>query len=322
MFEKPLVSVIIPAFNAAKYIKDTLNSVLLQTWDNLEIVIVNDGSTDDTEIIIHEFLEDKRIKYVSQINKGCSGAKNAGLRIATGDFIQYLDADDILSKDKIERQIEVLLNKPFDIAVSRTKIFHEVPGDSDKEIDSDFLYSTENIFEFMLNLYGSNGKYGMIQPNAFLISRQLSDAIGDWDMTISPSPDEDGEYFCRAMLKSNGIHFTEGINYYRKELGSKKSLSNQHNYLHAKGALGSLILKSNHLLAKQDSEHVKKIMAVHFASFIYTYNSSYKDLCQQAETYIYGMGLKKIPNAGGAKFQKIASLIGFKKALRFKNIFS
>jgi glycosyltransferase involved in cell wall biosynthesis len=101
MLIRPLVSVIIPAYNAEKYIADTIQCVLDQTWDNIELVIVNDGSTDNTENSIRNFLGDKRVKYIIQANIGCSGAKNTGLSIATGDFIQYLDADDILSLDKI-----------------------------------------------------------------------------------------------------------------------------------------------------------------------------------------------------------------------------
>jgi glycosyltransferase involved in cell wall biosynthesis len=318
MPDKPLVSVIIPAYNAEKYIADAIQCVLNQTWRNIELIIVNDGSTDNTENVIRNFLEDKRITYITQANIGCSGAKNVGLSLTTGDFIQYLDADDILSLDKIEEQVKILHNEPFTIAICKTKIFHEKLGDNREEIDSDLLYTTNDPFGFALNLYGLNGRNGMIQPNAFLISRQLSDVIGDWDTTISPSPDEDGEYFCRAILKAHSICITAGINYYRKPLFSKNSLSTKRDHLHAKGLLGSLILKTNNLLAIENSERVKKTMAVHFASFIYSYNPLYPDLSKKAEEYIYGIGLKKIPAVGGTKFKKAVLLIGFKNALKIK----
>ena len=295
--------------------------MLCQSWQELEIIVVNDGSADDTENVINSLAGDSRIKYIPQANKGCSGAKNTGLQAATGDFVQYLDADDILSKDKIEKQVEVLKDRPFGVAICNTKIFHQRPGDTDIEINPDFLYPTENVFGFLLNLYGLNGKYGMIQPNAFLISKQLSDAAGYWDMSISPSPDEDGEYFCRTMLKANAIYVTEGYNYYRKNPHSKSSLSNQHNHQYAKGALASLVLKANHMLAIEATDRVKQTMAFHFAAFIYLYHGVYNDLTEQAEQYIYGMGLKRIPKAGGKKFQKMASLFGFKQALAVKNIF-
>jgi hypothetical protein len=210
----------------------------------------------------------------------------------------------------------------FAIAICKTRIFHEKVGDSSEEIDSDLLYTTNAPFEFALNLYGLNGRDGMIQPNAFLISRQLSEVIGDWDMTISPSPDEDGEYFCRAMLKASSIHITAGVNYYRKPISSKNSLSTKRDHLHTKGLLGSLILKTDNLLAIENSERVKRTMGIHFSSFIYLYHSLYPDLSKKAEAYIYSMGLKKIPAVGGTKFKKAAVLIGFKNALKIKEYFS
>lgn len=320
MQHNPLVSVIIPAYNAAEYIEEAIKSILNQTWGNLEIIIINDGSKDETEKISNTFLSDNRIKYVSQKNQGSSSARNSGLEIATGDFIQYLDADDSLSKDKIEKQVNILINQPvYDIAVCSTNIFYKIPGDTGEEIDTSYLYNTNNTFDFALNLYGLNGRSGMIQPNAFLISRKLADKIGPWNLNISL--DDDGEYFCRAILQSTAIHFTEGLNYYRKPIFNKESLSNQHSFSHAKGALNSLILKTNHLLEIENSERVKNTMAVHFAAFIYMYDAKFKDLSKQAEEYIYQMGLKKIPNAGGNNFKKIASLVGFKPALKIKKLF-
>jgi glycosyltransferase involved in cell wall biosynthesis len=98
-----LVSIIIPLYNAANYIESCLTSVVKQTYTNLQVIIVNDGSTDDSLTIVIQFIrDDSRFTLVNQENKGCSAAKNKGLQYATGDFIQYLDADDILSENKIE----------------------------------------------------------------------------------------------------------------------------------------------------------------------------------------------------------------------------
>lgn len=318
----PVVSVIIPVFNAQSYIADTIQSVLNQTWNNLEIIIINDGSTDDSEKIIHTFLHDFRIKYIFQKNQGSATARNVGLSAATGDYIQYLDADDIISNNKIESQVIALSDKsPFDIAICKTRIFHTNLGDNNEEISSQFLYSTSKPIDFILNLYGLNGEDGMIQPNAFLISRHLAMAVGQWDLSIAPSPDDDGEYFCRVMLQATGIHLTDGINYYRKQISSKKSLSNQHDYLHSKGKLGALILKTNHLLEIENSERVKYTMAKQFANFMYMYDGKFKDLSDEAETYIHKMGLKKVPVAGGNNFKRMAHVIGFKQALKIKKIF-
>ena len=85
------VSVIIPVYNVEKYIERCILSVINQTLKDIEIIIVNDGSTDDTKKIIEKYLDDKRIVYIEQKNSGLSGARNKGLSIAKGDYISFID---------------------------------------------------------------------------------------------------------------------------------------------------------------------------------------------------------------------------------------
>jgi hypothetical protein len=121
------------------------------------------------------------------------------------------------------------------------------------------------------------------------------------------------------MLAADRIFYTQnGINYYRKPMGSKQSLSKQVSYAHARGALNSLLLVKRHLLSRENSERIKKVMADYFANFIYLY-SGYKDLGKEAESQIFDLGFKKIPPAGGANFRRISGLIGFHNALWVKN---
>lgn len=320
MTGQPLVSVIIPAYNAEKYIGETLQSVLDQRFRSLEVIVVNDGSKDRTEQVVKTF-SDARIRYLPQPNQGCSGAKNTGLHASTGDFIQYLDADDLLSPGKIEEQVDALNGKPYGIAISRTVGFADDPDDpANPEIDTRFLYSTSDTLGFVLDLYGAHGDNGMIQPNAFLLPRPLAQKIGDWDLSISPSPDEDGEYFCRAMLTASDICFTpDGVNYYRRPAGQGNSLSRQLSPAHARGGLRSLTRITDHLLAKEDSQRVKEVMARRFAAFIYQF-SSYGDLVREATTEIHRLGIKKIPAEGGKNFKLLAKFIGFGNAMRIRNI--
>ena len=314
------VSVIVPAYNAARFIGPTIESVQSQSWKNWELIIINDGSTDSTRDAIQPYLSDKRIIYIEQPNAGCSAAKNTGLKYATGEWIQYLDADDLLSSNKLEAQVKVLEGNPWHIAVCKTELFAREIGDNGAEIDTDFLYNTNDTFEFILNLYGINGKDGMIQPNAFLISKRLAVAAGRWDLSISPAPDEDGEYFCRMMLKANRIHFTEGINYYRKDVSDKASLSKQISELHAKGGLRSLELKAQHLLDIENSFRVKKLVAKHYASFMYQYINKYPQLAREAEKKIKELQIKRIPAVGGRNFRLMARLLGFRNAHFLKQI--
>ena len=133
--QSDLVSIIIPAFNAEMYIEDCLNSVINQTYQNIEIIVVNDGSTDLTLELVNSF-NDPRIILINQENKGCSASKNQGLRIANGDFIQYLDADDFLSSDKIEKQVNKLRFKKNSTAVCKTVIISDNDEINGLEISS------------------------------------------------------------------------------------------------------------------------------------------------------------------------------------------
>jgi teichuronic acid biosynthesis glycosyltransferase TuaG len=102
------VSVVMAAYNASNFIRRAIQSVLDQTYSNLELIVINDGSDDNTDEILREFT-DARVKYLSQNNRGVSGARNRGLGIMSGDFFCFLDADDILPLDSIERRMDIML---------------------------------------------------------------------------------------------------------------------------------------------------------------------------------------------------------------------
>ena len=104
---KPLVSILIPTYNAELWLVETIDSALKQTWSNIEIVVVDDGSKDNTLAVAKRF-ESSLVKVIYQENQGQSAAENRALQEAQGDFIQYLDADDLLAPDKIERQISLI----------------------------------------------------------------------------------------------------------------------------------------------------------------------------------------------------------------------
>src|SRR5580658_1668950 len=107
MILKPLVSILIPAFNAQEWIADTIRSAIAQTWDRKEIVVVDDGSTDKTLAIARQWESDS-VRVVTQENQGAAAARNKAFSLSHGDYVQWLDADDLLAPHKIERQMEVM----------------------------------------------------------------------------------------------------------------------------------------------------------------------------------------------------------------------
>ncbi|MCD0471084.1 glycosyltransferase family 2 protein [Flavobacterium sp. JAS] len=111
------VSIIIPSYNRAEYLNDALQSVLDQTHTNWECIIVDDGSSDNTKELVEKWIvKDGRFKYVYKKNGGASSARNAGLHLAKGEFIQFLDSDDFMSKFKIEKQL-TYFNEMIDIVI-------------------------------------------------------------------------------------------------------------------------------------------------------------------------------------------------------------
>lgn len=97
------VSIIVPVYNAAPYLRECIDSLVNQTWKDIEVILVNDGSTDASGEICESYLDDPRVIYYYQVNAGVSAARNAGLDLATGKYICFVDSDDWLELDAIER---------------------------------------------------------------------------------------------------------------------------------------------------------------------------------------------------------------------------
>lgn len=124
---KDLISIIVPIFNVERYLDDCLNSIINQTYKNLEIILIDDGSIDSSGIICDKYLEiDKRIKVIHQDNKGLSMARNAGLDIATGEFVAFVDSDDWLELNMYEELHKAICMYQTDIATCGIKeIYHD-----------------------------------------------------------------------------------------------------------------------------------------------------------------------------------------------------
>ena len=148
--EQHLVTVVIPNYNSLKYIKTTLECIFNQTHKNLEIIVVDDGSTDGSYEFI-ESLNRPNLKLEKNPTKGACAARNHGLRLANGKYVQFLDADDLLDLDKIGAQVKLIESTEDKVVVCSTRHFYK----STEEgiiTDASFLYDTNNPSEFLLNI--------------------------------------------------------------------------------------------------------------------------------------------------------------------------
>lgn len=122
----PRVSIIIPCYNQAHYMPMTLDSVMTQTYLDWECILVNDGATDNTEEIALDYCrKDSRFVYYRQENKGLSAARNVGIQIARGEFLQFLDSDDLLSPDKLEKQVSLMDKDGLDVCTCHHDMFDD-----------------------------------------------------------------------------------------------------------------------------------------------------------------------------------------------------
>lgn len=118
---RPLISVIVPVYNSEKYLKNCIDSVFSQTYQNWELVLVDDGSSDASgEICDYYSRSDKRVKVIHQNNAGVSAARNTGIETACGQYIMFIDSDDSITEDCIEILYTYLTNNQADIAAGRT----------------------------------------------------------------------------------------------------------------------------------------------------------------------------------------------------------
>lgn len=120
-----LVSVVITCFNYGKYLRHCIESVLGQTYTDFEIIVVNDGSTDNTEEIMNEYLAHPRIIYIKQQNSGQTVAKNLGIKQSSGSFVAFLDADDLWCCEKLEKQMALFARKDVAVAFSKARYINE-----------------------------------------------------------------------------------------------------------------------------------------------------------------------------------------------------
>ncbi len=317
----PLVSIIIPLYNSEKYVEETITSAIGQTWENKEIIIIDDGSTDNS-LNIARLYACNRVKVFTQTNSGASSARNNGLSEARGDYIQFMDADDLLAPDKIEKQLLHLLQHKDHIALGATVHFND-GTQPDVIIDSsDEMDITDPVY-FLQRMYGGSliqaGFEGMIQPNAWLTPRPLIDKAGKWDERLTL--DDDGEYFCRVVLQSQGVIYVSGaINYYRK-FKKSRNLSSSSDYNSYKSALLSINSKSDSLMTKADNNITRIALARLYKEYVVTVYPTYRDLYLQAMEKLNILGdVSYIPRLGGPKIEFIKKILGWKFARRIQTM--
>ena len=281
---QPLVSILIPAYNSEAWIADTIRSALGQTWPNKEIIVVDDGSSDRTLSVARQFAPDQ-VKVVTQRNAGAAAARNASYAMSRGDFIQWLDADDLLAPDKIEKQLETL-KRSTDERLLLSSAWGSFYWRSWKAA---FLPSALWTDLTPVDWLTCKMRHNLhMQTSTWLVSRKLTDAAGPWDTRLSL--DDDGEYFCRVLLASSGTKFIgDAKTFYRATGcsslsvvdGSPKKLESQ--FL-------SMTLHIRYLLSLEESERTRSACLAYIKTWFPYFCPRRMDLADQLRSLAKSLG--------------------------------
>ena len=317
-----LVSIIIPVYNSANFLKSTVESALAQTYLNKEIIIVDDGSTDNSFETAKQY-ENGNVKVIKQVNAGAAMARNTGLAIAKGDYIQFLDAGDLLSADKIEKQVAALNGSQIKLAVCNYIQF----SGNDKPLtdlkitnQSSFIYSTDNPLEFLINLWGGKGAMNFIQTNSWLVPKKLIEKAGGW--RNYRCPDDDGEFFARMILAGDGIIYVPGVFNYYYMSPQANQLSSNKNIKYLQNTLLTIDLKHKYLLQKGRHPLISKAVAAQYLRFaVYNYPAQKKLSAIALRRYKALDERVTIPVLGGRLIELVKKIVGW-KAARFMRYYT
>ena len=306
----PLVSILIPCHNASPWLAATLDSALAQTWPHTEVIVVDDGSGDDSVAIARRYAA-RGIRLATQPNSGASAARNHALRLARGTFLQFLDADDLLAPDKIGLQMLRLSAAPAgSLAAGPWGRFERDPAAA-VFTPEDNWRDSEPLDWLALNFAGR----GMMPPAAWLVPRTLADAAGPWDERLTLN--DDGEYFCRILVRSAAVLFCPGARtFYRSNLPG--SLSRRRSAAAWRSAFLSHELCVNHVLATEDSARTRRACADLYQRLAYAMFPDCPALVAACETRARAFGGSAARPGGGRAFRFLARAAGWKLARRLQ----
>lgn len=229
-----LVSIIIPMYNSSKYIEETIQSIFFQTYNNFEIIIVDDGSEDDSIEIVKKY-ESFNFLIFKQPHKGACAARNLGFKHSKGKYIKFLDSDDILSSNYLQNVLSCFNSDPnCNLVTTQLKIFKNTIEDSFL-VDSKLYknYNTSSILVYEMAYYWQS-----LQLSSWICTRQLLEVSNLWNESLIRN--QDGEILIRLLLNCNKVVFCKDtFTFYRNR---ENSLSKSKSYDSYKSLLKSYIL--------------------------------------------------------------------------------
>jgi glycosyltransferase involved in cell wall biosynthesis len=311
-----LVSILIPAYNAEKYIGQTIKSALDQTWPQKEIIIVDDGSTDSTFEIAKRF-QSRNVKVITQNNTGACGARNMAFRLSQGNYIQWLDADDILAPEKISNQLKNGSNENTTKIVFTAAFGTFFYNTKRANFRENGLWQDLSPVDWIITKFEKNV---WMNPTAWLISRRLTELGGAWDERLSGSGDDDGEYILRVVAASESVKFvSEAKCYYR--IGNVGSLdwSMGASVDKLEALFLSLSLSISHLMKLEDSLRTRQACVKHLQTWLPLFHPERKTILEKIYLLAKSLGGELAEPKVKWKYYPIKMLFGISNAKKVQN---
>lgn len=307
---QPLVSILIPAYNAEAWISDTLRSAIAQTWERKEIIVIDDGSKDQTLAVARRF-ESQQLKVVTQKNQGASATRNNAFAMSQGDYVQWLDADDLMGPEKTASQMEAAErsgSKRTLISGAWAKFMHRPyrAAFRPSPLWQDLLPAEWLMRKMEGNIY--------MQTATWLVSRELAEAAGPWDTRLLG--DDDGEFFCRVLLASEGTRFVRESKVYYREAGasSLSYIGNSNRKLEAQWI--SMKLHIGYLRSLLDDARARAACVTYLQNWMGCFYPERLDLFQEAQELARSLGGElQIPRFSW-KYSWIETMFGRSQAKR------
>jgi glycosyltransferase involved in cell wall biosynthesis len=318
----PFVSIVIPCYNAEKWVAEAIESALAQTWQNKEIIVIDDGSTDCSVEVISSF--GAQIRSETGPNRGGCAARNRGLELARGEWVQFLDADDSISPEKIRLQMESIAEKDSAASTCRL-ILSEAPNKEAYKLSAcngfqiagrEFLVKwLSGDLNKRVNPMGDQ-RFTFGNTTSWLMSKEIVGKAGGWNEGLSMCQDSD--FFARIAYHSDVVDFNgRAYGYYR--VGNASSVSSGADRRKAESFL-SACEGAEKLLRAAALEGCERAIVANYFSFIQRFYPLHSDLINYAFGAIKRAKLPIWEGIQSPKLRFASRLVGVRAALMLKRL--
>ena len=309
----PLISVCIPVYNAGAFIKDTLLCLCAQDYPHFEIIVVDDGSTDDSVRQI-EMIADSRVTLLRTGNGGAAKARNNAYRLSKGAYVIFFDADDFVLPGYMAKMAEKIKTHSKDVVMARWGRFY---NDDLSSYSPEILEKEEMSFHEWIACYWQ-GANPMTNPGRVLIPRPLVDEAGGWNETLSLN--DDFEFFTRIFLCADKIIFNkEALFYYRSGVNGLSAGKSSKAYLSYFNSIALSVEKVTKRY-KNDASLLTSCANI-WQLFVYSVYPDEPELVKMAEDQIKRLGGSTLPFPSGKLTSLLAKLTGWKFAMKTRSYF-